>query len=356
MQIEEYDLSPLVAPALAWYRKNRRDLPWRRDRDPYHIWVSEIMLQQTRVEAVIPYYERFLETLPDVWALAVCPEERLLKLWEGLGYYNRVRNMQRAAATICAIYGGKMPKTYEEICALSGIGPYTAGAIASIAYDLPTPAVDGNVLRILMRVCEDDADVAKDAVRKKITRALEGVMPSEAGTFNQALMEIGALVCLPNGAPHCTSCPWQEFCGSYAHGSCDSYPVRTRAKARRIEERTVLLIRDGEKVVIHKRPKEGLLAGLYELPNVEGYLQSEEVTDLVSSHGFAPLRVERLAPAKHIFSHIEWKMEGYLVRVADVESFPKIADLAEDYVLAEIADIRKHYPVPSAFDAYMRAL
>lgn len=192
--IEEMDLSVLVTPTLQWYDQHKRQLPWRKDKNPYHIWVSEIMLQQTRVEAVIPYYERFMQALPTIEALAECEEDPLLKLWEGLGYYNRVRNMQKAAKFICAQYDGQMPQTYEQIVALPGIGPYTAGAIASIAFDERVPAVDGNVLRILARVSEDDRDILKDATKKRMTAALQQIMPEEAGAFNQALMEIGALV------------------------------------------------------------------------------------------------------------------------------------------------------------------
>ena len=245
------------------------------------------MLQQTRVEAVKPYYERFLKALPDVAALAACPEDQLMKLWEGLGYYNRVRNMQKAAVTVTEEYDGLLPADYGKLLELKGIGSYTAGAIASIAYGIPVPAVDGNVLRILTRVATDDTDIMKQSFRSAVEAQLGEMMreltvPEELrralrdenvpGALNQAMMELGATVCVPNGAPLCEECPWSKMCLARAQGRVMDFPVKSKAKARRIEERTVLVIRDGEKVAIRKRPKKGLLAGLYELPNLSGAL------------------------------------------------------------------------------------
>jgi A/G-specific adenine glycosylase len=364
--LENYDLKQLVEPALQWYQLNKRELPWRQDREPYHVWVSEIMLQQTRVEAVIPYYERFMKELPDIAALAACPEDKLLKLWEGLGYYNRVRNMQKAAQCITEHYGGVMPADYETIRGLPGIGPYTAGAIASIAFGEPVPAVDGNVLRILCRVSEDDSDILKDSTKKKVSQALQQVMPKDAGSWNQALMEIGALVCIPNGEPKCGQCPWQQFCLATRHHTYDVLPVKKKANPRRIEEKTVLIIRDGEKILIRKRPKKGLLAGLYELPNLEGHLEREEILAFAKAQKLEPLHIEALPEAKHIFSHIEWHMTGYMVRVADVESFrenekvetefPQTEDsetIKQGYLLVDVAEIQRKYAIPSAFEKYM---
>ncbi len=369
--IEAYDLAQLVRPALNWFYENRRILPWREGKNPYHIWVSEIMLQQTRVEAVKPYYERFLGELPDIASLAECPEDRLLKLWEGLGYYNRVRNMQRAAVEIMESWGGKMPEHYPDILTLPGIGPYTAGAIASIAFGEPVPAVDGNVLRILARAAEDDSDILKESTKRRFTEALSAVMPGkEPGDFNQSLMEIGALVCVPNGDPHCEKCPWKELCLALAHGRIGELPVKKRAKARRIEKKTVCIIRDGERILLHKRPPRGLLAGLYELPNLEGQADEEEAIAFARERGLMPLRVEPLPEAKHIFSHVEWHMTGYMIRVADMgeaesdrvensareeSSGGKTAALSPDgYLLVEVEETRKHYPIPAAFEAYTR--
>ena len=255
---------------IPWYFKHARDLPWRKDREPYHVWLSEIMLQQTRVEAVKGYYTRFLKEFPTIADLAEADEDRLLKLWEGLGYYNRVRNMQKAAIQVMEEHGGKLPADYEKLLKLKGIGSYTAGAIASIAYQIPVPAVDGNVFRILTRVAADDTDIMKPSFRTLLEKELREVMQGMEmpGAFNQALMELGATVCVPNGAPLCEQCPWNSLCLARKEGRIAELPVRTKAKARRIEKRTVLVIRDNDKVAIRKRPEKGLLAGLYELPNV----------------------------------------------------------------------------------------
>lgn len=240
--LEEFQLEQIVKPLLAWFEKNARTLPWRSISTPYRVWVSEIMLQQTRVEAVKPYFERFMHALPDVKSLAECEEERLLKLWEGLGYYNRVRNMQIAAQTVMEQYDGKLPADYEKLLELKGIGHYTAGAIASIAYGIPVPAVDGNVLRILMRVSADNSDIMKQSVKTRVEQALQQVIPQDcAGSFNQALMELGAIVCVPNGEPLCDQCPWYSFCETRKRGLWQELPVKKKAKGRRIEERTVLV-------------------------------------------------------------------------------------------------------------------
>ena len=201
-----------ISPALLdWFYKNRRSLPFREDPAPYHVWLSEVMLQQTRVSAVLPYYYRFLEELPDIPALAACGEEKLHKLWEGLGYYSRVRNLQKAAKLVCAQYGGQLPADYAALRALPGIGEYTAGAIASISFGLPVPAVDGNVLRVFSRLYNDPGVITEPAVKKAFTaRVMEHQPPEKAGDYNQALMELGALVCVPNGAPLCGQCPLQK--------------------------------------------------------------------------------------------------------------------------------------------------
>ena len=307
------DLRAIPKPLLKWYDNNRRILPWREDPAPYRVWVSEIMLQQTRVEAVKPYFQRFMETLPDIAALAQAPEEVLLKLWEGLGYYNRVRNIQKAAVRIVKEYGGRLPADYEKLKELPGIGNYTAGAVASIAYDLPVPAVDGNVLRVYTRIMEDDSDILKQSVKTKVEKEFLKVMPgSRSGTFNQALMELGAMICVPNGAPKCGVCPVAEYCQARVHGTVLNLPVKKKRQERRKEEKTVLVLRDGERVAIRKRPAKGLLAGMYELPNLEGYLSEEEILAWVENQDLIPLQIVPLIDAKHIFSHVEWDMHGYL--------------------------------------------
>ncbi len=347
--LEDFELEQIVEPLLAWFEKNARELPWRSIATPYRVWVSEIMLQQTRVEAVKPYFERFMNALPDVKDLAECEEERLLKLWEGLGYYNRVRNMQIAAKTVMEEYGGVLPADYEKLLSLKGIGSYTAGAIASIAYGIPVPAVDGNVLRILMRVSADDSDIMKQSVKTKVEKALLDVIPQDrAGSFNQALMELGAIVCVPNGEPLCDRCPWYGFCETRKQGLWQELPVKKKAKARRIEERTVLVIRDGERVVLKKRPKKGLLAGLYEFPNELGRLSEDEALRTVQEMHLHPMRIQRLEEAKHIFSHVEWHMQGYMVEV------DSLTREEAGLLFVEAAHSEEAYPIPAAFAAYTK--
>ena len=345
--LETYDLGQLVQPLLEWYPSHARELPWRSDPTPYHVWVSEIMLQQTRVEAVKPFYARFTEALPDVRALAECGEERLLKLWEGLGYYNRVRNMQTAAQTIMSDYGGVIPAEYEELLKLKGIGHYTAAAITSIAYGRPAAAVDGNVLRILMRAAEDDSDIAKQSVKTRVEQALQPVIPAQqAGMFTQAMMELGATVCVPNGAPFCEQCPWEKLCLAHAHGRVAALPVKAKPKARRIEYKTVLVVRDGDRVLLQKRPDKGLLAGLYELPYLEGTPTEREILDAVKQRGLSPIRLQKLPEAKHIFSHVEWRMSGYAILVEEASD--------SGLLFVEPVDSERTYAIPAAYAAYAR--
>lgn len=351
MKIEEYRLDSLTEPLLEWFAGHARVLPWREEPTPYRVWVSEIMLQQTRVEAVKPYFERFVAALPDAAALAECEEEQLLKLWEGLGYYNRVRNMQTAAKQVMENYGGKIPQEYEELLKLKGIGHYTAGAVASIAYGKAVPAVDGNVLRVISRAAADDRDIMKQSVRTNMETQLFKVIPrGRAGAYNQALMELGATVCLPNGEPKCQECPWSQLCLAKKEGKTAELPVKSRAAKRRREERTVLLIRDGEKIVLHKRPNRGLLAGMYEFPNKDGYLSEEEAISCVKEMRLNPLRIEKLTESTHIFSHVEWHMRGYMIRVE------ALGEEESGLLFAEAADFKDSYPMPSAFAAYTEYL
>jgi len=290
-------LEQLTIPLLEWYRDNARRLPWREDPTPYHVWVSEIMLQQTRVAAVLGYYARFLEELPDVAALAAVEEERLLKLWQGLGYYNRARNLQAAARQIMEKHGGVFPADYAAVRALKGVGDYTAGAICSIAFGLPVPAVDGNVLRVVARICGDDGDITTPAMKKRVSAALEEIIPLQAaGEFTQAMMELGATVCLPNGAPLCAQCPAREFCVARREERTAQLPVKAPKKARRTEERTVWLIFHRGKVALRRRPEKGLLAGLWEFPN--------EVGDALPPSGGSLWRSSALAALQSISSPI----------------------------------------------------
>ena len=301
---------------LQWYPDHHRELPWRKTRDPYAIWVSEIMLQQTRVAAVIPYYERFMRELPDVHALAAVSDDRLNLLWQGLGYYSRARNLKRAAQIVCERYQGHMPDSYDALLSLPGIGSYTAGAIASIAYGERVPAVDGNVLRVYARLMNDPSDVADPAVKARVFDELSATVPTDPGTFNQALMELGATVCVPNGQPLCESCPLNGTCKARKAGTAGILPNKRAKKPRTVEDRTVFALYDQGAPLLKKRPEKGLLAGLYELPNVPGTLSTEQATEWLTAHGLHPVGGLLSYSAKHVFTHIEWHMRVYAADVA----------------------------------------
>lgn len=353
---ENLRLAAIPKPLLEWYDRNKRILPWREAPTPYRVWVSEIMLQQTRVEAVKPYFERFMSVLPDVRALAEAEEEQLLKLWEGLGYYNRVKNLQKAAIQLMEEYGGEMPDQYEELLKLTGIGSYTAGAIASIAYGRRVPAVDGNVLRVLARVRKDGRLITDGKVKAAVEKELAEAMPEDRpGDFNQAMMEIGACVCIPNGAPLCGRCPLNRLCMAHMDGTETEFPQKEAKKPRRIEEKTVLVIRDENRTAIRKRPAGGLLAGMYEFPMLEGCRTVEEITAYLAENGIRVLRVQPLEDAKHIFTHKEWHMKGYLVRVDELEHKSPGED-SKNWLFVEPRETEQRYPMPSALSVYTRYL
>ena len=335
------ELEQLPIPLLVWNRENARVLPWRSHPTPYRVWVSEIMLQQTRVAAVLDYYRRFLETAPTVADLAALPEDQLMKLWQGLGYYSRARNLQKAARQIMEKFGGVFPNTYEDIRSLAGVGDYTAGAISSIAFHLPVPAVDGNVLRVTARVCGDEGDITTPAMKKKVTQALAQVIPLDApGDFNQAMMELGATVCLPNGAPLCEKCPAAPFCRAFQEGRTGELPVKAAKKARRVEERTVYLFFYENQVALRRRPGKGLLAGLWEYPN-----ELSGGTDWPAAWGLSPRSLARAGTGKHIFTHMEWHMTA----LAGELDGP---DLPEGWVWADRTALRDTYAVPNAFQSF----
>ena len=345
-------LEAVSEPLLSWYDKSRRVLPWREEPTPYHVWVSEIMLQQTRVEAVKPYYDRFMKAVPDIASLAEAGEEELLKLWEGLGYYNRVRNLQKAARLLVAEYGGVMPSDYEELRRLPGIGSYTAGAISSIACGRREPAVDGNVLRVLARLKADGRDISLKSVRDGIEAEVRFAMPQERpGDFNQALMELGATVCLPGGKPCCEECPCKELCIAHFEHRETDYPCKAPKKPRTVEKKTVLIIRDENRAALRRRPEKGLLAGLYEFPCLEGHLSEKEVVDyLKEEEGLSVLKIEALERSKHIFTHREWHMVGYAVRVDELAEKKKGSDL----LFVRRREAKDKYPIPSAYRAYLQ--
>ena len=351
---EPYD--QIVVPLLEWYDKEHRSLPWREEPTGYKVWVSEIMLQQTRVEAVKPYFHRFLTQLPDIESLALAPEEVLLKLWEGLGYYNRVRNMQKAARQMMEEYEGKMPQTREELQKLSGIGSYTSGAISSIAFGKKVPAVDGNVLRILSRLSMDEDDILKESTKKRIERQIMEVMPDDRpGDFNQALMELGATVCIPVGKPKCEECPWEKICQAHLYGREEEFPKKEAKKSRSVEKKTVLIIQDNNKTALRKRPNGGLLAGLYEFPNLEGHLTEKRILTYLKDIGLEVLRIQKEEDSKHIFSHKEWHMKAYKIKVDELaEKGEKLKE--ENWIFVTAEEAEQKYPLPSAFVAYTKCL
>lgn len=342
----EPSLSKIVLPLLQWYADHARVLPWRDSPSPYRVWISEIMLQQTRVEAVKPFFERFLAELPGIASLAAASEAQLYKLWEGLGYYSRVRNLQKAAQMVMQEYGGELPGDPQHLLRLPGIGAYTAGAISSIAFGRPTPAVDGNVLRVIARVTADRANVGQPAVKRNMEQQLKAVYPAgRAGDFTQALMELGALVCLPNGAPKCGECPLSGLCEAHKQGIEEELPVKPAKKERRIEPRTVFLLLCGGKVALQKRPESGLLAGLWEFPSAQGAISPQDTEKLLKTWGLSPENPKPLPKAKHVFSHIEWHMTGYAVPVKEP---------CAGFVWASRRELLETYTLPSALKVYTK--
>lgn len=332
-------LEEIVVPLLSWYDRQARVLPWRSEPTPYRVWVSEIMLQQTRVEAVKPYYERFLQTLPTVKDLAEADEETILKLWEGLGYYSRVRNMQKAAIQVMEEYGGQFPADQKALLKLKGIGPYTAGAVGSIAFGLPIPAVDGNVLRVISRITADASDISLQATKKEWEERLTEIMPLDfPGDLNQALMELGATVCLPNGAPKCGICPVRKYCEAYRKNQTTLYPVKAEKKARTQEYLNVFFCVDGNKIAIGKRPKKGLLSGLWELPNGKREMAPPAI---LQEMGILKAELIPMKGQKHIFTHVEWHMDCYFVKVSERTD--------SDLLWLTKEEAEANYALPSAF-------
>lgn len=364
-------LKAVEGPLLAWYASRARSLPWRDQPLPYRVWISEIMLQQTRVEAVKPYFERFMEAFPSVLDLADAEDDYLMKMWEGLGYYNRARNIKKAAQVLRDEYGGCLPASFEELIKLPGIGSYTAGAIASIAFNIPMPAVDGNVLRVISRVLGDREDIKKASVKTRMEAELKEVMPEDkASSYNQGLIEIGALVCIPGGEPKCRECPLASVCLTGRNGWWKEIPYKSPPKRRRIEDRTVFIIEYRDKVAIHKRPPRGLLAALYELPNIEGKLKEDKVLEALGLDGRQVDLVAALPSAKHVFSHVEWHMTGYRVVLnfaeeeqcfgtsrqgIDREGGSEGGD-PSDWFLITKEELAEIYPLPNAFNPYTKLI
>lgn len=349
-----------IAPAgigqvlVKWYDYNARILPWRSDPSPYHVWISEIMLQQTRVEAVKKYYDRWMAQLPDVATLAEASEEELLKLWEGLGYYNRVRNIQTAAQTVMQEYAGLLPADYKSLRNLKGIGEYTAGAIASIAFGLPEPAIDGNVYRVFSRILAYKENIQLSQAKKKIREEVCRVLPQDrAGDFNQALMDLGSGVCLPNGQPLCEQCPWESICQAKKEGKQTDYPVKPAKKVRKKEEKGVFYLETDQGIALHKRPGKGLLARLWELPNVEGSFSLESARKQLEDWGLSEeiRQIHSLGAYKHIFTHVEWQMTGYAVKLS---SLPEELCQTMQWQIVSQEDMQADYALPSAFSFFVK--
>ncbi len=339
--MEEMELLKKIRqPIVEWYQQNKRELPWRKEKNPYHIWISEIMLQQTRIEAVKQYYERFLKQIPNIQALSEIEEEKLLKLWEGLGYYNRARNLKKAAQIVQEKYHGQMPKRYQELVELPGIGEYTAGAISSIAYDECVPAVDGNVLRVISRVVGSKEDVLESKTKKKFTEKIKEIMPKQAGNFNEGLMELGELVCIPNGEPLCEKCPLQKICIAKNENLTNIIPVRNPKIKRKKEQVTVFLLEKEGKFAIRKRKKTGLLANMYEFPNITRKIGKKEIEKVLEDWKLVGKDAKKIGTHHHIFSHIEWNMIGYRVQVK-VEN--------DEFIWKKKEEILEKYAIPGAF-------
>ena len=347
------ELSPdLIAPLLTWFRSVRRPLPWRETKDPYRVWLSEIMLQQTRIEAVIPYYHRFLSEAPTLRDLAELPDERLMKLWEGLGYYSRARNLKKAAISVMDCHGGALPRDFSALRALPGIGDYTAGAIASIAFGLPEPAVDGNVLRVMMRLTGREDDIALDATKKSVTAWLREIYPEgeDAGDLTEGLMELGEKICLPTGAPKCAECPLRSLCVAKDDERWRELPKKSPKKERRIENYTLLLLCSKDGVALRKRPDKGLLAGLWEFPMLEGSLTEAEIQKTLTSLGIKVQSITPCGSASHIFTHITWNMHGMTV----VLNSSKIPESFGEFFPPE--RLRDEIAVPTAYRYFVKKI
>lgn len=339
--MEEMELLRKIRePIVTWYQENKRELPWRIEKNPYSIWISEIMLQQTRIEAVKEYYKRFLEQIPNIQALAEIEEEKLLKLWEGLGYYNRARNLKKSAQIMQEKHKGQMPRTYEELIQLPGIGEYTAGAISSIAYDEPVPAVDGNVLRVVSRVVGSRQDVLENKTKKEFTKKLKEIMPKQAGDFNEGLMELGELVCIPNGQPLCEKCPLQKNCIARKENLTDVIPVRNQKIKRKKEEITVFLLEYEGEFAIRKRKKTGLLANMYEFPNSVQKLTKKQIEEVLQDWNLKGGKPEKIGTHHHVFSHIEWHMTGYKIKATNKNNM---------FIWKSKEEILENYAIPGAF-------
>lgn len=332
---------------LNWYHENKRLLPWRLDKNPYHVWISEIMLQQTRIEAVIDYYNRFLDNIPTIKDLATISEDKLLKLWEGLGYYNRARNLKKAAMIMEKEYHGSFPNTYEEILSLPGIGEYTASAIASICFNLSTPTVDGNVMRVYTRVNEDKSNIDDVKTKKMIRDNITKLIPKESGNFNEALMEIGETICLPNGTPKCDICPLKEVCKARRNNTWMNYPVKKEKKKQQEKKYTILILKSKDKYAIIKRENETLLNNLWGFPYIENHISKKELENNLKEKNISYIKIKKFITCKHIFTHQIWNMNSYLIEIEEEN---------KNYTWASLKELKDTYAIPTAFKPFLSCI
>ncbi len=324
---------------IEWYQENKRDLPWRRNTTAYGTWISEMMCQQTRIETVIPYYERFMKRFPTIEDLAKASMDEVLKLWQGLGYYARARNILKAAQMIVRDFNGIFPNTYNDVLSLPGIGNYTAGAILSIAYDLPYAAIDGNALRVLTRYMASTKDISLEETKKYFKKEVEGYSIEHFGVFNQAVMDLGAMVCLPNDKPKCEQCPLAQICLAHIQHEELSYPVKSKQVQKKIEEYTLFLIEIDDQILLHKRDAKGLLAGLYEFKNESGHLSIEEVRSKFKEN---LIRISPGPTKGHIFTHKKWIMYSYFLKLSDYS-------LGKNEIFCSRKQIEQEISIPQAF-------
>jgi len=345
---KETEIEEFQHRILSWYTDNRREMPWREDPSPYRIWISEIMLQQTRVDTVIPYFNKFMEKYPTVESLASSDEDELMKYWEGLGYYSRIRNIRETAINIVSNYDGKIPETFDELLKLKGIGEYTAGAIASEAFGQKVPAVDGNVFRVFARLTAKEDDLRNLKFQKMLKDAVKSVLPeNQIGDFNQGLIELGALICIPNGSPKCGLCPVKDLCQSNKLNLQDKIPFKSKAKQRTVQEKTVFILQYQDKFAVRKRDDKNLLAGLFEIPNVEGFYTVDEAKIVVEEMGFVASDLHMIKDRKVIFTHIEWILQGYYVHVENEN---------EKYIFDTKENLIQKYTLATAFREYLNIM
>lgn len=359
---KKIDVDYFQAELLNWYHTHKRSMPWREDPTAYHVWISEIMLQQTRVEAVFDYYLRFIHALPDIESLAMVDEDVLHKLWQGLGYYNRAKNLKKTAQRLVNEYQGQLPNTYEELIQLHGIGPYTAGAIASIAFSQKVVAVDGNVMRVIARITGDYRDIMQQATKKEMEKVVYDLLPDkDISSFNQALMELGALLCIPNGTAKCNLCPVSKVCYAFKENRQSELPVKKAKKARRIEKRTIfIMMNEQQEYYIQKRKKHSLLSNLWEFTSIDKHVSLHDLKEILQEFGIRYSKIVKIESAKHIFSHIEWHMQGYFVQVISNETHinanRKENPFEEEYTWVTKDSLEKHYSIPTAFKVYVDSI